>query len=32
MFISVALRDVGPLMIAATRITLGALFLLAWCG
>ncbi|WP_074785282.1 DMT family transporter [Roseovarius tolerans] len=29
MFISVALRDTGPLMIAATRITLGAVFLLA---
>src|SRR6056297_3594414 len=28
MFISVALRDTGPLLIAATRITLGALFLL----
>jgi drug/metabolite transporter (DMT)-like permease len=29
MFISVALRDTGPLLIAATRITLGAVFLLA---
>ncbi len=28
MFISVALRDTGPLMVAATRITLGAVFLL----
>lgn len=28
MFITVALRDVGPFIIAASRITLGALFLL----
>ncbi|MGX0877300.1 drug/metabolite transporter (DMT)-like permease [Roseovarius sp. MBR-154] len=29
MFISVALRDTGPLTVAAARITLGAVFLLA---
>ena len=28
MFITIALRDVGPLLVAASRITLGAVFLL----